>query len=444
MDSFVKRTGPTGPSPAAKIAPKKRKEQSDFLTVASRKFEKSNADVGVDIIGDLKDNLDNVVDYFKLVNEFDNIKGEIQQFQFTAPFPTKEYRLIELTPSLLEAFERGDSFAFRGDADENAVMCTATRTYDVKETETSNTMMLTPKQSTADQVCVGVPTLTVREVPCMKQHYLELKELLFVSKIKLRETLKANELRDWLTDARERKWTLDVLLDTIQISEGELLGTLKDWPVVLIEGSYRWLSIDLRRELLDGAVEAIDDQCLAADRSIGLEHLRTALPDKTRYPDVLLEWVLHTHFNVVERTDGATGPLQYLAAHRPFCRTRARQILPLVKHYPLADFEQRLEKMVPIGVVLKMEYLDGLALRTKSLTQGERIEYFSADDLPEGPRERLGLLFTTRTPWRLEEIAPYVAPILPRGTLVQSFLHQHCRAETSSKGDKSYVALKPL
>ncbi|GMT05145.1 hypothetical protein PENTCL1PPCAC_27319, partial [Pristionchus entomophagus] len=442
MDSFVQRSKPSTSSNSGQKKRAERKEQNDFLSVASRKFEHSNTDVGVDIIGELKDNLENVVEYFKLVKEFDNIKGEIQQFQFTSPFPTKEYRLIEVPSALLDAFERGESFAFRGDADENAVLCTATRTYDIKETETSNTFMLSPKMSVGDQVCGGIPTLTIREVPTMKRHYLELKELTFVSKSRLREILKENELRDWLTDNCEKKWTLNALLDAVRMSEGELMETISQWPVVRIEGSYRWLSLDLRRELLDAAVEAIDDQCLSTDRSITIDMIRAVLPDSTKYPNVLLEWVLHTHFNVVESSEG--GSVRYLAADRPFCRTRARQLLPLVKNYPLTEFEQKLEKIVPIGVVLRLEYLDGLALRTNSLTQGERIEYFSSDDLPENPRERLGLLFTTRPSWTLEEIGPFVASILPRGTLVQSFLHQHCRSETGANGVKVYCGLKPL
>ncbi|GMR31775.1 hypothetical protein PMAYCL1PPCAC_01970, partial [Pristionchus mayeri] len=440
MDSFVKRDKP---STSSSTGQKKRKEQNDFLTVASRKFEHSNTDVGVDKIGQLKNNLENVVEYFKLVKEIENIKGEIQQFQFVSPFPSKEYRLIEVPPAMLDAFERGESFAFRGDADENAVLCTETRTYDVKETETSNTLLLTPKIAVGDQVCGGLPTLTIREIPTMKSHYLELKELSFVSKMRLREILKENELSDWLTDGCEKKWSLDALLDSVRMSEGELMETLKEWPVAQIEGSFRWLSLGLRGELLDGAVEAIDDQCLAQDRSISLPLLRGVLSDRAKYPDVLLEWVLQTHFDVAESSTG-DGNVRYLAAARPFCRTRALQLLPLVKNYPLAELEQKLEKIVPIGVVFRPEYLDGIALRSTSLTQGERIEYFDADDLPENPRERLGLLFTTRSTWTLEEISPFVAPILPRGTVAQSFLHQHCRAETGSNGVKTYCALKPL
>ncbi|KAF8386295.1 dscc-1 [Pristionchus pacificus] len=442
MDSFVKRD--KRPSMPVIKEHKKRKEQDDFLSVASRKFEASNKDVGVDIIGELKDNLENVVDYFKLSKEFENIKGEIQQFQFVSPFPAKNYRLIEMPHALLEAFERGESFTLRGGADDNAVLCSATRTYGVQETETSNTLILTPKISIGDQVCGGLPSLTVREIPTMARHYLELKEQLFVSKTRLRDIFRVNELTDCLTDQCDTKWTLDELLDRVGISEGELMELIDEWPVVMIEGSYRWLSTSLRAELLDGAVEAIDDQCLAADRSITHDLLRGALPDRVKYPDVLLEWVLQSHFNPVDREEGASGPPSYLAAPRPFCRSRARQLLPLVKNYPAAEFEQKLEKIVPIGVLLSWEYLDGLALRTTSITQGERVEYFAADDLPEAPRERLGLLFSTRAGWSIDEIAPYVTPILPRGTALQSFLHQHCRADTGANGTKTYCALKPL
>lgn len=44
--------------------------------------------------------------------------------------------------------------SFRGDPEEEVVICTSTRTYEVKDAETSNTSLLVPKLKLKDEVFV--------------------------------------------------------------------------------------------------------------------------------------------------------------------------------------------------------------------------------------------------------------------------------------------------
>lgn len=45
------------------------------------------------------------------------------------------------------------SVVFKGDPSESAVLCTNTKTYDVKEAETSNSILLIPELSFPDEKC---------------------------------------------------------------------------------------------------------------------------------------------------------------------------------------------------------------------------------------------------------------------------------------------------
>lgn len=55
-----------------------------------------------------------------------------------------DVRLLELTPHLLEAVRAGQTLAFKGGLNEKLVLCTDTRTYDVKEADISNSLLLVP------------------------------------------------------------------------------------------------------------------------------------------------------------------------------------------------------------------------------------------------------------------------------------------------------------
>uniref|UniRef100_A0A1I7XV04 Sister chromatid cohesion protein DCC1 n=1 Tax=Heterorhabditis bacteriophora TaxID=37862 RepID=A0A1I7XV04_HETBA len=153
-----------------------------------------NRDVGLDMIGDMKDNIENVKKIFNLVRELDNVKGELQQLQFSEKFPENEYRLIEVDNKLADEFENGQKLdlstnlkvhvfilkivhlyeiphiqylrlVFRGMLDDCAVLCTETRSYSAKEVETSNTMLLVPFLNTDDSVLDPVEKcLEIRKV----------------------------------------------------------------------------------------------------------------------------------------------------------------------------------------------------------------------------------------------------------------------------------------
>lgn len=67
-----------------------------------------------------------------------------------------DIRLLELsTPHLLEAIRAGQTLAFKGGLNEKLVMCTETRTYDIKEADISNSLLLVPQlkhaQATSDE-----------------------------------------------------------------------------------------------------------------------------------------------------------------------------------------------------------------------------------------------------------------------------------------------------
>lgn len=108
---------------------------------------------------------------------------------------------------------------FRGDPNDFVVLCSETRSYAVKEVETSNSLLLLPELHLASEIAQGEHTLEIRnvcfisfflynllisQVNAISHHYLELKLIECASSFVLRDKLHENEL-DWDENSSERK-----------------------------------------------------------------------------------------------------------------------------------------------------------------------------------------------------------------------------------------------
>ena len=63
-----------------------------------------------------------------------------------------EVKLLEVTKDVAESFRVGDTLTIRGDETENAVICSKEKTFEIKEAETSNSLMLVDRVTLPDQV----------------------------------------------------------------------------------------------------------------------------------------------------------------------------------------------------------------------------------------------------------------------------------------------------
>ena len=64
----------------------------------------------------------------------------------------EEVKLLEVTKDVAESFRVGDTLTVRGDESENAVICSKEKTFEIKEAETSNSLLLVDRVTLPDQV----------------------------------------------------------------------------------------------------------------------------------------------------------------------------------------------------------------------------------------------------------------------------------------------------
>ena len=138
--------------------------------------------------------------------------------------------LLEVPSKVADQLEQGDHFVFRGESDDSVVLCSNNEVFDVKEAETSNSLLIV-KNLLTNEKCqddadhpdgvAGDNNLNAHEVTVMKSvhRYLEMKSLM-PNYQKLIQVLEDKNLNLYPVDnIEEHSVTYTDLLNSIQCSE---------------------------------------------------------------------------------------------------------------------------------------------------------------------------------------------------------------------------------
>ena len=89
-----------------------------------------------------------------------------------------DIKLLEVSKDLANSLSSGDILTIRGQESENAVICSKDKTYDIKEAETSNSLLLVPEIVLPGSISKsGSRSLSFSSVSGIFHKYLELIEI---------------------------------------------------------------------------------------------------------------------------------------------------------------------------------------------------------------------------------------------------------------------------
>ena len=89
-----------------------------------------------------------------------------------------DIKLLEVSKDLANSISAGDILTIRGQESENAVICSKDKTYDIKEAETSNSLLLVPEIVLPGSISKsGSRSLSFSSVSGIFHKYLELIEI---------------------------------------------------------------------------------------------------------------------------------------------------------------------------------------------------------------------------------------------------------------------------
>ena len=103
----------------------------------------------------------------------------ILNFSFNTDMVGEEVKLLEVTKDLAKSFEAGETLTIRGEDAENAVLCSRDKTFEVKEAETSNSLLLLDRIVLPGQVdtAASARSLGWSSVGGVFHKYLEIVEV---------------------------------------------------------------------------------------------------------------------------------------------------------------------------------------------------------------------------------------------------------------------------
>lgn len=304
----------------------------------------------------------------------------------------------------------------RGQPDEDAVLCTQSKTYVMKFVGTSNSVLLVPPANQSESYQnpqendgnyydkkVVAPVIKVvpgtMELVEVAPRLDKLKSLLLENPYKFEEydveNLEENQ------ESRTGLYNWNDLIDKIQASDDELRSGLQALSAVEIHGYWRLVDESYMKMILEMLLRnsVLSDwplNTLNEDEVVNMLEL-------DGFPRVLARHCLHVYGTKV---DDCMHSCIWKLDKRRVCIHFAREILRGGRR-KLESFMDEWRQKTPDGMEPTFDLLEGEVL-TEKVGIETWVRAFSVSSLPSTPAERFSILFKERQKWEWRDLQPYI------------------------------------
>ncbi|KAH9858570.1 sister chromatid cohesion protein Dcc1 [Lenzites betulinus] len=375
------------------------------------------------------------------------------RFASTSRTDAGTFKLLELPPDLCKQIEDAPEgtplprFTIKGASDEDAVFCTADKTYTVRSVVLSNSVCVVtrdPGDVEADLISEPVEDVAIRD------QLSEIIELIpSVPRLhRLNGLLRGHEYDDGHEDEElmsddddnglrnKAKLTYDEALGTIQASDAELNKGLRDRRVLILKGELRPIAPSYLTTILEALLNTLVSHSLP-HTDAPLTSLLVALEEDHEVRRDVTHQILGWFGRVDEGELGSTWEMDVAAVVREV----GLGILRTYKDDPIADttFLEQWRKTVgdTFEDRVSLTLLSGNYLTsTDSLADPPvlLLTYYPSSALPVDPGARFSELFLARPRWKTEQITPFLTDIAVDSKERDKLLLKHARAITDSGG----------
>ncbi|KAA8520390.1 hypothetical protein F0562_014646 [Nyssa sinensis] len=352
--------------------------------------------------------------------------------------PHNDLILLELDEKLLPDVLH-QRVTLRGQPDEDAVLCTRSKTYAVKFVGTSNSVLLIPPsdQSTVceksqdfDEIIENdhnkkVVASVIKVVPGNLE-LVEVAPRLDKLKMLLSENLfgfdDVSEMED--LDGMEKNvkslYTWDDLIEKVQASDDELRSGLQTLSAVEIDGY--WRIVD--EKYMDGILNMLLQNSVLNDWSLNalIEDEVVGVLELDGFPRKI---ALHCLEVYGIRVDQDVGRSPWRLDEMRVCVHIARGILRGGK-MKMENFMAEWIRKIPEGMQANFDMLEGQVL-TEKLGIETWVHSFSVSSLPCAPAERFSALFRERSKWEWKDLQPYIRDLSVPGLSSEGLLLKYTR-----------------
>ncbi|XP_005107055.1 sister chromatid cohesion protein DCC1 [Aplysia californica] len=384
--------------------------------------------------------INSILEFAKL--ERSDFKPQVQCLYFSEHLENDSIKLLELDQPVLDSILSGKSVTIRGDKNDGAVLVTDDKTYDFKEAETSNSMLLLPQLSfSSDLPSEGDQEIVQKKVGSVIYNYYELRPIKPRLK-KLRKLLEENPYRGKECEGDEldtgKKYTLPELQDRVQASNKEIVEGLRKLNACELSGYWRVLDFEFLSTVVYHVLQLCDENDWL---TTGVDLAQCCDVLQELFPIELVQHVVRCFARDGDGEEKSTATAVPLCEDK-VCKHFAELCLRNSGKFNLSDFSQAWQQSVPEGMTTSLSQIQGMALIDRS-SQPEVIWYYCVDDLPDDVAERFEVLFEERKKWSLEEITPYVIDLTSEKTDVGALLTKFARASMLN-GIKVFSSRKTL
>ncbi|CAL4087589.1 unnamed protein product [Meganyctiphanes norvegica] len=367
----------------------------------------------------------------------DELLPTTQTLEFSSEFGQLQGVLLEMDSKLLNCLLEGERIVLRGEEDDAVVMCTKGKTYEVREAEISNSLVMIPNMKLPDDIDKNTDmSLHNCQVNSIHYTYMEMKPCKpRLSKLRqfLSERPYGGPNEDDISEDVGKRYTEDDLLNIIQCSEDELQVSLTDMEAYHIHGHWQILDFDYRFKVVSHILNLIDEQKYSLDRIPREATIKTL---SALEPKAVITQCFDYYLKSTDKKDDNGDELCSLLDDN-VCRLCAEVLLKPAGKFNLTEFLTIWQQSVPEGLSTSLSQLEGVALVDRS-SSPETIEHYPVYNLPEDLNFRFSGLFEKRDKWTLDEIRPYVQDLATDKLPVNAILTKYARASTQN-GIKYYT-----
>ncbi|KAF6135332.1 hypothetical protein GIB67_027206 [Kingdonia uniflora] len=337
--------------------------------------------------------------------------------------------LLEIDETLLPHILH-NSVSIRGEPDEEAVLCTPSKTYALKFVGNSNSVLLIPPngylQLDVDGV-IGASESVTGSVIKLALGSMELVEV--APKLgKLKSLLSGNFYRpeeDCMEEFEEmggydgfRLYRWEDLVDGVQASDDELRDGLRAISAVEINGFWRimdekYMGMILSMLLHNTVLNGWSFDALNEDEVVNVLEI-------DGFPRTIGLHCLEIFGSKVDEDVGL-----WRLDERRVCVHFAKSILSKGKMKMESFMEEWMQK-IPSGMNAHFEMLEGEVL-VERLGIETLIRTFSVSSLPLTPAERFTTLFQERQKWEWKDLQPYIRDLRVPGLSAEGLLLKYTR-----------------
>jgi len=342
-----------------------------------------------------------------------------QVVSFTTSMMGEEMKLLEVTKDVAECLKSGDILTIRGDESENAVLCSSNKTFEIKEAETSNSLMMLDKVILPADIekknSDSGRKLGWSTVGGVFHKYVEIIEIRPKLR-KIKEVLSQNLYNEDTRRENKKGVSLSDLLETIQASEEELRQGLQHYECVSVSDTWFMLDQDYQMMVLSRILKFFDENSWKFDM---VHKTETVVALSELVNEEIVSQVFDLYCDKIDSDDFKLNREKVSRFYGDF-------LLAANSGYVLPEFLEMWQKVVPDGVETNIDQLSSLVLVDNEKSPPV-IKRFSEEDLPPGIIDRLSILFNARERWTLAEISPFIEPLTTKKLNVNALLTKYAR-----------------